>query len=179
MATLSSTRKIWSKLTIKYYRVLLKTNLRQDSTIAAHLRKGLKGKYATENGATKHFSKALDRKISESTVRRFKTNYLHALAEARSTTAAEPIVNSLPTKVQERPLLFGLKIDKAIQEYVEATRAACGVINTTIVMAAAVGIVSSRNITALRSHRGHNSRDYKTVGAISSQKNGLCEKKML
>ncbi len=116
------------------------------------------GKYATENGnigAAKHFSKALDRKISESTVRRFKTNYLHAVAEARSTTAAEPIVNSLPTKVQGRPLLLGLKIDKAIQEYVEATRGAGGVINIAIVMAAAVGIVSSRNITALRSHGGY------------------------
>ena len=79
---------------------------------------------------------------------------MKALAGARSDTA-DPVVNSLPTKEQGRPLLLGQKIDKAIQEYVEATRAAGGVINTAIVMAAAVVIVSSRDITALRSHGGH------------------------
>ena len=79
---------------------------------------------------------------------------MKALAEARSDTA-DPVVNSLPTEEQGRPLLLGQNIDKAMQEYVEATRAAGGVINTAIVMAAAVGIVSSHDITALRSHGGH------------------------
>ena len=35
------------------------------------------------------------------------------------------------------------------QEYVEATRAVGGVVNTAIVMAAAVGIVSARDLTKL------------------------------
>ena len=61
----------------------------------------------------------------------------------------------LPTKEQERPLLLGPELDKAVQEYVEATRAVGGVVNMAIVMAAAVGIVSARDLTKLSSHGGH------------------------
>ena len=64
------------------------------------------------------------------------------------------MVKCLPTKAQERPLLLGQDLDKAMQEYIEATRAAGGVVNTAIVMAAAVGIVSSRDMTKLSSHGG-------------------------
>ena len=65
------------------------------------------------------------------------------------------MVDSLPRKSQGRPILLGREIDKAVQEYVEATRNAGGVVNTAIVMAAAVGIMSSRNMTVLKSHGGH------------------------
>ena len=39
-----------------------------------------------------------------------------------------------------------------VQEYIEATRAAGGVVNTAIVMAAAVRIMSSCDVTKLSSH---------------------------
>ena len=42
-----------------------------------------------------------------------------------------------------------------MQEYIKATRVAGGVVNTAIVMAAAVGIVSSSDVTKLKSHGGH------------------------
>lgn len=54
------------------------------------------------------------------------------------------MVKNLPTKAQERPLLFGQKLHKAVQEYVTATRAV-GVINTAVVMAVAMGCVSKRH----------------------------------
>ena len=60
----------------------------------------------------------------------------------------------LPTKAQGKPLLLGQDLDKAVQEYIGATRAAGGVVNTVIVMVAAVGIVSSRDMTKLSSHGG-------------------------
>ena len=54
--------------------------------------------------------------------------------------------------MQGRPLLLGQDLDKAVQEYIEATRAASGVVNTAIVMAAALGIVSLCDMTKLSSH---------------------------
>ena len=67
------------------------------------------------------------------------------------------MVKHLPTKDQERPLLLGPELDKAVQTYVEATRPVGGVMNTAtcIFMAAAVGIVVSKDITKLSSHGGH------------------------
>ena len=43
-------------------------------------------------------------------------------------------------KAQGRPLLLDQDLDKAVQEYIEVTRAAGEVVNTAIVMAATVGI---------------------------------------
>ena len=59
----------------------------------------------------------------------------------------------LANKAQRRPLL-GQDLNKVVQEYIEVTRAAGGVINTAIVMAVAVGIVSCRNVTMVSSHGG-------------------------
>ena len=114
------------------------------------------GKYALENGntrAARHFSKVLNRKINESTARRLKSEYVQALAQKNDPEG--PLVKCLPTKTQGRLLLLGQDIDKAVQEYIEATRAAGGVVNTAIVMAAAVGIMSSRDVTKLSSHGGY------------------------
>ena len=115
------------------------------------------GKYALENGnsrAARHFSKVLDRQIRESTARRLKDEYVRALAQKKNDPEG-PVVKCLPTKAQGRPLLLGQELDKAVQEYIEATRAAGGVVNTAIVMAAAVGIVSSRDVTKLSSNGGY------------------------
>ena len=64
-------------------------------------------------------------------------------------------MKALATKKQGRPLLLGKELDKAVQEYIEATRAVGGVINTAVVMGAAEGIVSARDISKLSSHGGH------------------------
>ena len=79
---------------------------------------------------------------------------MQALAQ-RKNDPKGPLVKCLPTKTQGRPLLLGQDVDKAVQEYIEATRAAGGVVNTAIVMAAAVGVMSSRDDTKLSSHGGY------------------------
>ena len=76
--------------------------------------------------------------------------YLQAIARDGDT-----VVKRLPTKEHERPLLLGPELDKAVQEYVEPTKAVGGVVNTAIVMAAAVGIVLARDLTKLSSHTHH------------------------
>ena len=92
--------------------------------------------------------------MTESTARRLKVTYVQASKE-RKHHPEDPVVKCLPTKAQGRPLLLSKDLDKAVQEYVEATRAAGGVVNTAIVMAAAVGMVSSCDVTKLSSHGGH------------------------
>ena len=80
------------------------------------------GKYAAENGivsAVRHFSRVGSKRVPESTARRLKTEYLRKMKElvkdggirGGSDGVAEenvaPVVKSLPTKPQGRPLLLG------------------------------------------------------------------------
>ena len=53
-------------------------------------------------------------------------------------------VESLPTKQRGRPLLVGIELDKAIQDYIQSLRVIGGVVNTAITVAAAQGIISAR-----------------------------------
>ena len=118
------------------------------------------GKYAAENGATRasrHFSTRWNMDIPESSVRRMKSEYLSKVREvrARGEESDVPSVTSLPTKPQGRPLMLGKVIDTAVQDYVTAMRAVGGVVNTNICMAAAEGIVASRDQGLLAQHGGH------------------------
>ena len=61
----------------------------------------------------------------------------------------------LETKDRDRPLLLGEELDAAVQEFVNNLRAANGVMNRVVVMGAAEGIVSYRNVSKLSSHSGH------------------------
>ena len=61
---------------------------------------------------------------------------------------------SLPTKPQGRPLLLGQELDRAVQDYIEALRLAGGVVNSAIVVAAANGIVSAKDVSLLSSRGG-------------------------
>ena len=53
-------------------------------------------------------------------------------------------MSKLPTKPRGRPLLVGTVLDKAIQDYINALRSAGGVVNTSIILAAAEGIIGAR-----------------------------------
>ena len=64
-------------------------------------------------------------------------------------------VKCLPTKSQGRPLLLGLELDEIVQDYIKSLRVAGGVINCTIVVAAANGIVKAKDISQLSSHGGN------------------------
>ena len=120
------------------------------------------GKYAAENGATnaaKRYTASWGIRINESTARRLKSEYFEKLKEEvskRKTTIQESItVKKLETKERGRPLLLGAKLDAAVPEYIQFLREVNGVINTVVVMAAAEGIISARDISKLSSHGGH------------------------
>ena len=99
----------------------------------------------------------LGTKINESTARRLKTEYLQKLQNlaAVGVENVQPTVKTLPLKTQGRPLLLGVELDQAVQEYITSLRAIGGVVNTAIVIAAAEGIVSTRDASKLTSHGGH------------------------
>ena len=119
------------------------------------------GKYAAENGATraaKHYAAAWGIPINESTARRFILQYLEKLHEdsQKASTSGEAIViTELETKPRGRLLLLREELDTLVQEFVNNLGAASGVVNTTIVMGGAEGIVSYRDISKLSSHGGH------------------------
>ena len=118
------------------------------------------GKYAAENGpaaAVMHFSKALSRNLPETTARRLKAEYLATLKSAAAEDGKKAAVQviSLPKMAEGRPLLLGKDLDACVQDYINALRKVIGVVNTTIVMAAANGIIVAKNPALLAQHGGH------------------------
>ena len=101
--------------------------------------------------------------INESTARRLKSEYLQKLNQEIAATRAQNsegtsqsiTIKALETKERGRPLLLGVELDAAVQEYVRSLREANGVVNTIVVMAVAEGIISARNVSKLSSHGGH------------------------
>ena len=71
-------------------------------------------------------------------------------SQSNQGTSQSITMETLETKERGKPLLLGVKLDAAVQEYVQSLREANGV-----VMAAAEGIISARNISKLSSQGGH------------------------
>ena len=118
------------------------------------------GKYAAENGpasAVRHFSKVLGRNLPEATARRLKAEYLVVLKSVAAKGGEKGAVHvaSLPKMAVGRPLLLGKDLDICVQDYINALRKVGGVVNTTIAMAAANGIIAARNPALLVQHGGH------------------------
>lgn len=117
--------------------------------------------YAAENGTSKagrHFSEWLGRKVAESSARRCKPEYLQRIKQMASHRGCgeSPLVKkSQLTKPRGRLLLLGDALDKAVQDYITAMITIGGVVNTSIVMAAAEGIVSAHDVSKLGSNGGH------------------------
>ena len=115
------------------------------------------GRYTAENGpakASRHFSKTLERNVPESTARKLRDEYLKKLKEVSQDSSASMTVKSLPTKRQGRPLLLGQTLDETVQRFISDTRKTGGVINTTVVVATARGIVSAKDPSLLRENGG-------------------------
>ena len=113
------------------------------------------GKHAAENGPTKAARKF---EVPEPTARRFKLEYqvrMKELSKSYNRPDLAPAVTSMPIKKQGRPLLLGVEIDEAVQDYIKALRSCGGVVNTVIVMAAAEGIMRVRDPGRLSEHGGH------------------------
>ena len=110
------------------------------------------GKYGATHGVTKaarYFSKELGKHINESTVRGMVKAYQKELA----TGEAEEI-SSLPPSKRGRPLMLGDQLDDAVIEHLQSIRTEGGVINSTIVVATATGIVKEMNSGLLAEHGG-------------------------
>lgn len=64
-------------------------------------------------------------------------------------------IKELKTKKRGRLCLLGKELDRQLQEYIKSLREAKAVINTTIVIATAEGIVKCYNSDLLESNGGH------------------------
>ena len=107
------------------------------------------GKYAAIHGSTaasRHFSSTFGHPVPESTARKFRDIYRAELERRKRIALDEDTdtVVELPPKKRGRPLLLQ-DLDGQVQEYVRKLRLAGGVINTTVVLAAAKGIVMAHN----------------------------------
>ena len=110
-------------------------------------------KFAAENGnkaAVDKFSKVLSRPVRESTMRGIKKAYYIELQKKRNHDAE---ITRLEYRLRGRPLLLG-KLDANVQEYIRKLRLAGCVINRTIVVAAARGIVEHLQPSLLHEYGG-------------------------
>ena len=104
-----------------------------------------------------------DKKISESTVRGFKSVYQkeikkmkRKLVETDSADSSDDLgVTELNPSKRGRKTLLGEKLDSKVQFYIKSARDSCGVVNSAIVRAAAKGIVLSHERSLLFENGGH------------------------
>lgn len=116
------------------------------------------GKYASHHGpqaAVRHFTRLRGHAVPESTARKFRDAYVAELKKQSAAGSTDPVdVETLSTWPRGRPLMLG-DIDELVKDYIKQLRAAGGVTNTTIVMAAARGVILSRNRALLQEYGGH------------------------
>ena len=91
--------------------------------------------------------------LGESTVRLFKKKYLEAVKRRAAQGDSSP-VSSIPSKKMGRPLTLG-NIDPQVQQYIRALRQAEAPVGTSVIIAAAKGIVMSIDQTLLVENGGH------------------------
>ena len=108
-------------------------------------------KYACHYGnksAVKKFSKELGHDLSEATVRNFKRKYLDKVKNVDPES-----ITSLPSAPSGRPLLLG-KYDDEVAEYVRKLQLSGGILNSSILIAAANGIIAHKNPGLLKGYGG-------------------------
>ena len=110
------------------------------------------GKRAAEYGITstiRYFVKVdcQECSLSPSTLFAWKEHYLKELVKRKHDEVPE--VKELPPKKQGRPLLLGAELDARVQQYIKEMRKNGVVINTSVVMAAAEGVVMHHDANLL------------------------------
>ena len=113
------------------------------------------GKYGAEHGASRaavHFSHQLSRKVNESTIRTMVKSYKLKLATSQDD---QEDIKELPTAKRGRPTLLHEDVDKKVADHLIHIRDIGGVVNSTIVIAAAKGIIRHLNPGHLVEHGGH------------------------
>lgn len=107
-------------------------------------------RYCIDNGPAKtsrHFSDILGRPVNESTVRNMKKSYL-------SSPHKEQLKTEMPRSPRGRPTLLSQPIDELVQEYVRSLRKSGGVVNASIIIAGATGIVEHKERSLLKVNGG-------------------------
>lgn len=116
------------------------------------------GRYAADHGvaaAVRHYQKLFPtRKVKESSVRTWRNNYLRDL-QIRKEEGREMVVKKLPYKKRGRPLLLGDYLDEQLRAYVAEIRQIGLVVNTSVLIAAAKGLVLHHDSNWLRENGGH------------------------
>jgi len=118
--------------------------------------KAVVGKYAAGHGTTNaicHFAKDL-LNLKESTVRGWKAAYLKEVC-IQVKAGKEVLVKKLPEIPKGRPLLLGQELDRKVQEHLNSLREAGGVVNTSIAIAAATGIIRRHDSNLLAVNDGY------------------------
>ena len=115
-------------------------------------------KRATELGVTstiRHFGKEfVNRPLKESTVREWVAKYKKEVAQ-RFKLGKPMEVTELAGKTRGHPFLLGKEMDNQLQEYVKGLRESKCIVNSAIVISAAIGIVKSHNSDLLETNGGH------------------------
>ena len=131
-------------------------------------------KYSCENGnkaAAPRFSNELGHTVTESTVRNMKKAYLVRLKEENDPDN----ITSLPHGARGRPLMLRGH-DSDVASYVKSLRIVGGIVNRSIVIAAAKGILSHKNPGLLREHGGPIDIG-KSWAESFLRRNGYCKRK--
>lgn len=77
------------------------------------------------------------------------------LSEKRKSEDDDDVVLELPAKKRGRPLFLGEELDKKVKSYLNAMRSRGAVVNTSVVVGVANGIVSSESDSYLARNGGH------------------------
>ena len=93
--------------------------------------------------------------MKESTIRGWKTAYLRELASRVKTGDEDVAIERLLAQPKGRPLLLGQELDRQVQAYLISLREAGGVVNTSIAIAAPMGIVRRHDSNSLAVNGGH------------------------
>ena len=115
------------------------------------------GKYACHHGvaaAARFFSRRLDKKVSETTVRSIKTAYVKLGVQQKRGAEDEGEITALPLKKRGRPALLGQELDTHVQMYLKKVREGGGAVSARIAMAAARGILLKCDRTKLAEFGG-------------------------
>ena len=118
------------------------------------------GQYASHHGvaaAARYFSKKLEQRVSETTVRSLRSAYVEGVNRKRPVELDEDDgdILSLPLKKRGRSVLLGPELDAQVQLYLKKVREGGGAVTARIVMAAARGILLKCDRSKLVEFGGH------------------------
>ena len=113
-------------------------------------------KYASEHGvaaALRHYVKKFP-ELKESTVRTWRNVYVTEL-QRKWKIQDNTCIKELPEKKRGRPLLLGNELEKQVKTYIGYLRERGAVVNATIVLGVAQGIMRNHNSNLLACNGGH------------------------